>query len=92
MPDHMKYDVKQIEDRLKNIVENNRQFDIIQAGDAKKAAATWDEYILDSLMIVRVLVDCEDEFGIVFCDEDLGKYELDRFFGLRNFIIEKMNA
>lgn len=68
-------DKKEIKEKLLEIVEE--EMPEVEADKVDTAASFVDEYDVDSVSLIKVIVDAENAFGIKFDDRELAlnKYE-----------------
>lgn len=68
-------DKKEIKEKLLEIVED--EMPEVEADKVDTAASFVDEYDVDSVSLIKVIVDAENAFGVKFDDRELAlnKYE-----------------
>lgn len=80
-----------IDTKLKEIIKRNAIFSTNPDHSINSNTKIVDDFALDSLIIIRILVDCEKEFNIRINEEDLNILGMKDYESLKKYILKKVS-
>lgn len=81
--------VEQIEMRLKQIIMKYSKLRI-RPEDITNKSVIINDFGYDSVSTIKLVIDIENEFGIVFEDEDMDMGKLGRYASLKEVVTKKI--
>ena len=79
---------KEIEEKLLEIIKE--EMPEIEADEVDTSASFVDEYDMDSVLLIKVIVDAENTFGVTFDDRELALNKYENFDDVINVIEDKL--
>lgn len=79
---------REIKDKLLEIIED--EMPDLETGSLDTSAAFVDEYGVDSVSLIKVIVDVEDAFAVKFDDRELALNKYENFDDVIEVIEEKL--
>ncbi len=79
---------KEIKDKLLEIIED--EIPEVETDNLDTAASFVDEYGVDSVSLIKVIVDVEDAFDVKFDDRELALNKYENFDDVIDVIEEKL--
>jgi acyl carrier protein len=79
---------KEIKEKLLEIVEE--EMPEVEADKVDTAASFVDQYDVDSVSLIKVIVDAEDTFGVTFDDHELALNKYENFDDVIDVIDSKL--